>query len=1150
MEVERMADLIFRCATGVPLNFLVTSRPEPEIYPRMMQHNSQSRVVIHLHKIEKSLVRADIELFLKGELSSTSATPLETDQLVERSGALFVYASMLVRFVTSGEPQKRLETVPVLTPNTQSASGEEYAPEDGEKEDIRFVLQTVLVAQEPNGIEIIVILAEINGLERVVYALRPLRSVVHQSNQTKLVPILRASFPDFVFSNERAGSDFFDQIKSSCGSTYVTSGPRLWSTRMWSISKTESERIYPGSENGLSTGDPGRLSVEPVPVLDGGDRYQARDDHGIGTLIKAKDWLVDVGPGREFMTLVEDCLNFFTGLTANSVSRLTPHIYVSSVPSCPSLMGSREGATLATWSTPSPVCSVTYDLQGARAPTGCYGGNLSTRNAHGGDLVLGPFEIDVRDLGDDTTSFLMGPLTITGCVVPTSYFCDGTRIATASRGGRLRICSTRNGKILADPFCGDKPYACSTAFSSDGSYAVSASRQDPIRFWNATAGMHFTQHPDQDTGLSCCTAYSRDGKYIPFLAKKTASSDSSMGLTVLPSKHLFLGSSDGATRTRNVSDGTPATKPLEGPHCPVNSVAISPDGAYATSGSDDATIRILDIDDGTPFAGPFSGHTNKVHSVTYSNDDLASSDTSSLVEDQVSDTQTGIFSADDQSIWIWESQQGSLIAKIMRVQTPTQNVNQRYPIIEHGLGAEYRVCQRHCRAVQGHPDIDTTASFSHADARVVTASKDRTVRVCSIESGELASGPFTGLWNLDDSILEINTTTLNHSVSPTSSGSISSAFAGWTVNVGEWSTSGDSSLLLWLPADLASAPAPHTGLIITGSGSLIIPKQKLLLGKDGTIGCELDWSLVPAEIDTCMGPTTMNLPRDLTAGMPTALTSYCLRRYSRVVSTPYLHRDSECNYGAVRWSNFHVSTGETEGKKRRRPVLNHSNTTVQPFILPHTEKDALLDLGAGGLTIYRLWFFSLVLTLGRDLVTRSLDLCKNVYWTAYLKIKTPSPQHPWQIGQSNGLSWVSAFEGVTQFDIELARLKTDGLLFVARNVSTSWNNLNIHLDSVPTGDDYYVLFLDSTHGNVYSMSERFSILAAGSTPTSGTVAAANAGANEVTLKGGPNPTAQFAYTFVSENAALGGWRNEWVSRGVGIGMGAVGVVFGCVLTVW
>ncbi|CAE6435851.1 unnamed protein product [Rhizoctonia solani] len=168
---------------------------------------------------------------------------------------------------------------------------------------------------------------------------------------------------------------------------------------------------------------------------------------------------------------------------------------------------------------------------------------------------------------------------------------------------------------------------------------------------------------------------------------------------------------------------------------------------------------------------------------------------------------------------------------------------------------------------------------------------------------------------------------------------------------------------------------------------------------------------------------------------------------------------------------------------------------------------------------------------------------------SYLKIKTPGSGHPWQVGQSNGLSWVSAFEGVTQFDIELARLKTDGLIFVARNVSISWNTLNVHLDDVPTGDDYYVLFLDSTHGNVYSMSERFSIIGSGTTPTSGSVATPNSGANEVSIKGGPHPTAQFAYTFVSENAALGGWRSEYVARGIALGLGAIGVGLGCVL-VW
>ncbi|KAG9088893.1 hypothetical protein FRC07_012454 [Ceratobasidium sp. 392] len=136
---------------------------------------------------------------------------------------------------------------------------------------------------------------------------------------------------------------------------------------------------------------------------------------------------------------------------------------------------------------------------------------------------------------------------------------------------------------------------------------------------------------------------------------------------------------------------------------------------------------------------------------------------------------------------------------------------------------------------------------------------------------------------------------------------------------------------------------------------------------------------------------------------------------------------------------------------------------------------------------------------------------------SYFKIKTPSPSTPWLVGQANPITWQSAQEGVTQFDVELARLKTDGLLFVARNVSTSWNNLNVMLDSVPAGDDYYVLFIDATHGNMYSISDRFSILAAGS---SGNVNPPVPTASTVTLKGGPHPTAQFAFTFAGDSGAV------------------------------
>ena len=176
---------------------------------------------------------------------------------------------------------------------------------------------------------------------------------------------------------------------------------------------------------------------------------------------------------------------------------------------------------------------------------------------------------------------------------------------------------------------------------------------------------------------------------------------------------------------------------------------------------------------------------------------------------------------------------------------------------------------------------------------------------------------------------------------------------------------------------------------------------------------------------------------------------------------------------------------------------------------------------------------------------------------SYFKIKSPSPTSPWLVGQSNPISWVSANEGVTQFDIELARLKTDGLIYVARNVSTSWSALNVMLDSVPTGDDYYMLFIDSIHGNMYSMSERFSILSAGSTPTAGAVGAANPTASTVTLKGGPHPTAHFAYTFAGTSGAGSrwgvngfGWQAVWGGQAMAVGLAALGVSVGSVLAVW
>lgn len=64
----------------------------------------------------------------------------------------------------------------------------------------------------------------------------------------------------------------------------------------------------------------------------------------------------------------------------------------------------------------------------------------------------------------------------------------------------------------------------------------------------------------------------------------------------------------------------------------------------------------------------------------------------------------------------------------------------------------------------------------------------------------------------------------------------------------------------------------------------------------------------------------------------------------------------------------------------------------------------------------------------------------------------------------------------------------------------AWNSLNVMLYSVPAGDNYYVLFLDSTYDNMYTIPEWFSILVAGSTPTASAVSTPLPSFSAVTLQ--------------------------------------------------
>lgn len=339
--VKLVLNMLFKFAPSLPLKFFVTSRPEPEIYSKIAAPSTTPRTIVHLHEIEKSLVQADIELYLKEELDTMSLTDEEIVQLATRSGNLFIYAATLVRYVQSSQgavdPQLRLQSALAITSESDSAS--KYAELDAlyrevlktalqpkglgsvEAENARMVLWTVLCVQEPVNVEVLATLAGVNDSRRTLSALQPLRSVIYLSEASGLVSTLHASFPDFMFSEERSGPFFcnstrhnqalarrcFDMMKEQLRfnicrleSSFVPdaevedlegrvlkaiSSTLAYSCRYWASHlelTTNSNHLYSALEDFLST----RLSFW-MEVLN----LKHEITRGLGMLVQAKQWL-------------------------------------------------------------------------------------------------------------------------------------------------------------------------------------------------------------------------------------------------------------------------------------------------------------------------------------------------------------------------------------------------------------------------------------------------------------------------------------------------------------------------------------------------------------------------------------------------------------------------------------------------------------------------------------------------------------------------------------------------------------------------------------------------------------------------------------------------------------------------------------------
>ncbi|GAB1525938.1 hypothetical protein RhiTH_009104 [Rhizoctonia solani] len=595
---------LFRHTPRLPIKFLVTSRPEPEIYDTMIKHVGPRMGVI-LHEIDSSLVAADIELYLREELTLILPDISDDDlrRLIERSGVLFIYAATLVRYIQPdnyhGDPYERLQTVLGLNQDAgqenlsidvlyrmvlRSALNEKL--QGSERKAIRAVLQTVLFAQEPIGVETIGILADIDNPRRIEYALSSLRSVVYYSESTRLVSALHASFPDFMFDQARSGEYFCDTIEH---------GPVLVHRCFQVMEKQLRMNIcnLPSSflpdEKVEDLGD--RIKANISPTLAYACRYWANhlqvltkvDDIAatfgdflsrrllfwmevmslrrelsisVMALLMAKKWLISTATTSQpgLAILIEDAANFMMGYASMPAPRSTPHIYISSLPLCPrsstvyknyqgrmqgilelkgSMMDRRETASVATWNI-GLTLAVAYSSDGSRVVVGFVGHAVGIYNAYDGEVIVGP---------------LIGH---TDAVKSVSFSPDGRFIASGSKDKTIRLCDAFNGTLIGNPM-EHAEAVNSISFSPDNLRIVSGCDDNKIWVWS-------------------------------------------------------------------VADGTLLLGLLEGHSEPVNSVTFSPEGTLIASGSSDRTVRLWRSKDGSSVTHPLQGGTQKLVCATFTPD--------------------------------------------------------------------------------------------------------------------------------------------------------------------------------------------------------------------------------------------------------------------------------------------------------------------------------------------------------------------------------------------------------------------------------------------------------------------------------------------------------------------------------------------------
>ena len=230
--LSRYVDMIPR------VKFFITGRPEPRIRSGFRLRSLRPITeVLRLHDVERSSVDSDIKLFFKTQLSGIAETrsddsfaedwpsPSGIDILCKKAAGLFIYASTVVKFITSRHhtPTERLNLIISLPQSTAREGKSEIDPlytqilgqaffgvELDEKElysHFRSVVGVVLLVFNPLPVKALYTLLGISDISTTLHSLHSV--LLFPNNKADPIQAFHKSFPDFLMDAERCKDNRF-----------------------------------------------------------------------------------------------------------------------------------------------------------------------------------------------------------------------------------------------------------------------------------------------------------------------------------------------------------------------------------------------------------------------------------------------------------------------------------------------------------------------------------------------------------------------------------------------------------------------------------------------------------------------------------------------------------------------------------------------------------------------------------------------------------------------------------------------------------------------------------------------------------------------------------------------------------------------------